>query len=101
MPEPSDPYAHLPEQDADPVEWDPQQRRFVPQPDRPTSKAPAVSPPSGEGKPQARDERRFFVGSGAVGQAPPPRDVDAPSPPAPPGAPPLIPPSPAPSPLPG
>jgi LCP family protein required for cell wall assembly len=104
MPENSDPFADLPEQEADPVEWDPQQRRFVPQPDRATVQGPAAPAPPTAASPQGRDQRRFFVGSSAVGQAPPPRGVDAPSPPAPPAAPPaappLVPPSPAPEPSP-
>src|SRR5262245_41874461 len=80
MPEHSDPFADLPEQEADPVEWDPQQRRFVPQPGRATVEgptAPAQAPPTAA-SPVSRDERRFFVGVSAVGQAPPPR-VDDPA----------------------
>ena len=107
MPEHSDPFADLPEQEADPVEWDPQQRRFVQQPGRATAKAPAAPAPPTAASPVSRDERRFFVGASAVGQAPPPRADDAASPAspasppgAPPAAPPLIPPGPVPEPAP-
>jgi LCP family protein required for cell wall assembly len=108
MPENPDPYAHLPEQDADPVAWDPQGRRFVPHkpPETHTATGAAteastpVPPATSAGSADGRDQRRFFVGASAVGQAPPPRGgVDAPAPP-PPGAPPLIPPGPAPEPAP-
>src|SRR5689334_24207352 len=99
MPESPNPFADLPEQDADPGEWDPQPRRFVSQSEReaatrppppapppPTSAAPTGAAPAEPG----RDPRRYFVGAGSVGQAPPPRaGVDAPAPPGPP--PPVIP----------
>jgi LCP family protein required for cell wall assembly len=113
MPENPDPFAHLPEQEADPVEWDPQQRRFIPHSPRADSAAasPPPPPPAAE-PPQERDQRRFFVGASAVGQAPPPRagaDALATQPPAPPPSlppfpptvvPPGPPPGPEPAPLP-
>src|SRR4051812_31326434 len=101
MPENPNPFAHLPEQDADPVAWDPQRRQFVPHSPPPTTTAaspPAPPAPPSDGNADGRDPRRFFVGASAVGQAPPPRaGVDAPAPP-PPAAPPLAPPGPAPAP---
>jgi LCP family protein required for cell wall assembly len=103
MPEHSDPFADLPEQEADPVEWDPYQRRFVPQPERASARPPAApSPPSPSpsppspptaASPEGRDPRRFFVGASAVGHAPPPRDgIDAPASPPPAAPPPTAPP---------
>jgi LCP family protein required for cell wall assembly len=101
MPESPNPFADLPEQDADPVEWDPQQRRFVSQSEREAATRPApptAAPPTGAAPPEpGRDPRRYFVGAGAVGQAPPPRaGVDAPAPPGPP--PPVVPARPGPAP---
>src|SRR4051812_39822810 len=66
----------LPDQGSDPVEWDAAQRAFVPKSAPEAATAPA---------PPKRDERRFYVGAGSVGQAPPPRQGGAP-PAAPPGA---------------
>jgi len=103
MPENPNPFADLPEQDADPVAWDPKGRRFVPHspPETATAASPPATPAPSAGGAEDRDPRRFFVGASAVGQAPPPRGgVDAPAPPPPP-APPLIPPGPAPEPAPG
>jgi LCP family protein required for cell wall assembly len=100
MPDPPNPFADLPEQNADPVEWDPQQRRFVNRSQQePTSRPAPPRPPAQE---PGRDQRRFYVGSSAVGQAPPPRLGGTAAPPAPPSSPPLIPapPSPAREPLP-
>src|SRR3954451_21829864 len=69
----------LPDQGADPVEWDAAQRAFVPKSARdPSTTAPA---------PPKRDERRFYVGAGSVGQAPPPRQGGAPPAAPPPAAP--------------
>jgi LCP family protein required for cell wall assembly len=84
---------NVPDQDSDPVEWDPVRRAFVPRSavteqaaDRePTSAADPPAPP-------ARDPRRYYVGSGDVGKAPPPRApggvTPAPVLPQPPTAPP-------------
>src|SRR5690242_20301264 len=61
----------LPDQDADPVEWDPVSRAFVPR--------PAAGP--------ARDQRQFYVGAEHAGQGPPavapPRPHVEPAAPAP------------------
>src|SRR3954469_9710588 len=50
MPEPSKPFSDVPEQGADPVDWDPQQRRFVSQPEREAAVGqrplPGVAPPT-------------------------------------------------------
>src|SRR3954471_25054112 len=92
---PSNHFRDLPDQDRDPVVWDPAQRKFV----------PAGSAPAAASEPR-RDPRRFYVGAPAEGQsaAPPPRAApDAPAAPAappPPSAPPVAPPRPSPSPSP-
>src|SRR3954463_16019324 len=78
----------LPDQGADPVEWDAAQRAFVPK----SAREPSTTAPA----PPKRDERRFYVGAGSVGQGPPPRQGAAPPAArsdAPPAAPPPAPPS--------
>ncbi|MEY2423713.1 MAG: hypothetical protein QOI95_3780 [Acidimicrobiaceae bacterium] len=91
MPEEPPPsrFSDLPDQDSDPVVWDPAQRKFVPR-----TAAPAPEPRTAASEPRTaapepkaepgRDPRRFYVGAPAAGQAPP----------APPAAPPRVPPSP-------
>lgn len=69
MPEPRPPRFHVPDQGDDPVVWDTQARTFV-------------GATSGGGEPE---RRQWFVGTDAVGVAPPPREggtavVDAPAP---------------------
>ena len=74
---PSSRFGELPDQDADPVVWDPAQRRFVPRADAPaTAATPAPAAPAAP----PRDPRRFYVGAPDTGTAPP-------APPAPPGRP--------------
>src|SRR3954470_11772259 len=61
---PADPFRDLPDQERDPVTWDPAQRKFVSGPPAP----PAAAEPG-------RDPRRVYVGAPADGQpaVPPPR----------------------------
>lgn len=107
---PTDPFANLPDQDADPVVWDPATRRFVPKSevtaaaDQP---APTAPPPPAPAAPVApgRDSRKFYVGAPEAGQAPPPRQAVAappvvPTAPPPPAPAPDRPPAPAPAPMP-
>lgn len=70
---PADRFRDLPDQESDPVVWDPAQRRFVPR----TAAAEASAEPSPEAKAQpnadpGRDPRRYYVGAPDVGKAPPP-----------------------------
>src|SRR4051812_25017940 len=127
MPEqpPRTPFAHIPEQGDDPIVWDPQQRRFVPTSEVLSPGTEMAAPVVVTPQPAAgRDGPHYFVGSNAVGKAPPPRDGTPPvaagarnaagaaaaaavlvpgAPPPPPVAPPPVPPArpaPAPAPLP-
>ena len=74
MPEHADPFADLPEQDADPVEWDPQQRRFVPR-SEPRADADTVAAPRPEAPRDPRTRREPGSRSAPVLRRREPRSV--------------------------
>jgi LCP family protein required for cell wall assembly len=73
---PSNRFQDLPDQDHDPVVWDPAQRKFVPRHGAAESAPPAeAKAPAAPTAPPGRDPRRFYVGapSDQAPLAPPPR----------------------------
>jgi LCP family protein required for cell wall assembly len=87
---PSNRFPDLPDQESNPVVWDPAQRKFVPRQGQADSGAPAEpKAPAAPSAPPGRDPRRFYVGApaGQAPLAPPPRAPSSSIPPAPPGAP--------------
>ncbi|MEY2460817.1 MAG: hypothetical protein QOG30_2647 [Acidimicrobiaceae bacterium] len=93
---PDDPPANrlpdVPDQESDPVVWDPAKRTFVPRAEVSAPKAappdaPNPAPPAAPTATPGRDPRRFYVGAPGAGQAPPappPRIAPPPGGPPPP-----------------
>ncbi|MEO7555103.1 MAG: hypothetical protein ABIV94_00690, partial [Acidimicrobiales bacterium] len=84
MAERDDPPGGVPDQDADPVVWDPVQRRFVPESERAASpsgggRLRAAPAASGVARPKGPDARRFRIPSSAVDRALPSQPGTPPS----------------------